>query len=74
MHISLAEKINLSTDWINVDVIQGGNRVGTLKNPQVKKGDTGTVELKLYSASSPKSFMTDSHARNLAKPTNWEEA
>lgn len=35
VRITLQENINLKEDWLSIDTIQGGNRMGTSKNPAV---------------------------------------
>jgi len=56
MRITLQEPINLKQDWLNIEAIQGGNRMGTLNNAAFKKGFTGVLEYALYNVDDQSSF------------------
>jgi hypothetical protein len=56
VRITLAEPINLKEDWLNIDAIQGGNRLGTEKNSAFSKGTTGILHYALYNVDDHKSF------------------
>jgi len=71
VRISLFEKINLSTDWLNVDIIQGGNRIGTENNKSFKKASTGKIKTFLYNVKTPKSLMTDYITSPLLNAGMW---
>lgn len=54
--ITLFEDINLATGWLNIDLIQGGNRIGTASNKDFVEGDTGTLTNFFYNVANPASF------------------
>jgi len=56
MRITLQEPINLKQDFLSIDAIQGGNRMGTEHNPAFKKGMTGMLEYALYNVDDQSSF------------------
>jgi len=56
MRITLQEPINLKQDFLNIDAIQGGNRMGTRKNAAFAKGTTGPIDYALYNVDDQSSF------------------
>jgi hypothetical protein len=56
LRITLHEPINLKEDWLNIDAIQGGNRMGTQKNAAFTKGTTGQISYALYNVDDQSSF------------------
>jgi len=54
VRITLQEPINLKQDFLNIDAIQGGNRMGT--DAALTNGMTGLLAFALYNVDDPSSF------------------
>jgi len=56
VRITLQEPINLKQDFLNIDAIQGGNRMGAEENAAFTNGMTGLLAFALYNVDDPSSF------------------